>query len=754
MKFKHLLIASLIFFTGLFASAQSLAVSSVLPQTPCSGSEITVAFSASTWFAAFSGNTVFTATLVQNGQTSSGITIATFSLPGYDFGGWFSTTNITRTLPLPAGISGTNYKIYLSSANPSNYLGATPSSAFTIAPPIAGGTLQNQTICRGSVPNALVLTGNSGNVAKWQKSASVNFASPVDIAGTSTTLPGSAIGVITQPLYVRAVVKNASCQTYSSPALIAINSATSWTGANGTQWNDNADWACGIPDADTAVTIPAGSNVVIDADASSGSIAIETGSIVTVLSGANLTVKNAVVVAPGAQLILQNNANLIQVNDVANSGAVTVNRNSSALKRQDYTLWSSPVQGQNLLSFSPLTVTSRFYTYTTSLNYYNSVAQPSASDFETAKGYLIRMPNNHPSYAWVWHGKFTGTPNNGTISFPLVNAGAGKRFNLIGNPYPSPVNLEKFVMQNSANITGTLYFWRKTNNELSPSYCSWTALGGFVNNGEAQVFDPNDVLQTAQGFFVEGRATATSVTFNNTQRIGNNAGQFFRTMELERHRIWLNLTNSAGAYSQMLVGYIEGATMAEDQNIDGKYINDGPVALTTTIDGEDYTIQGRPLPFDASDIVALKLKVADAGSYTIAIDHLDGLFNDGQAVLLKDNLTGQTHDLRESAYVFSSDAGTFTDRFEIIYQNQLGVNDHAIDENQVSVYSRSGMIAVQSPNAIIDSVEIYDINGRLLTQRKSVGSNEITLPAPSSNQVLIVKITTEDKLTVVKKIAN
>lgn len=744
-------------FIAVSVSSQSLTVTSVAPQNPCSGSQITIAFTATSGiFSVYSNSTVFTATLVQNGNIFTGQAIGNFSVSGYNFGGIFSTnSNITKTLTLPAGVTGSNFKIYLSSSNPSSYLGATPSAAFAIGTAPVGGNLQNQTLCPGSVPNALTLSGHSGAVAKWQKSTTANFSSAINIANTSTTLPGSAIGPVTEPVYVRAVVQSGSCQAYSAVALISFYNATTWVGGSSSQWHESANWSCGDPGIGVAVTIPAGSNVVINADASAAGISIGAGATVTVLTGADLTVKNAVVVAESAQLIFQNNANLIQMTDAVNIGKITVNRHSSALKRQDYTLWSAPVQGQNLQTFSPHTVvtpTSRFYTYNTATNSYNSIASPNTTDFSTAKGYLIRMPNNHPATATVWNGKFIGTPNNGTIVYPLANAGVGKRFNLIGNPYPSPVNLRTFISQNSANITGTLYFWRKTNNALSPSYCSWTAIGGFVSNGEDQVFNPNDVLQTAQGFFVEAKATATSVTFNNSQRIGNNAGQFFRMAEPERHRMWLNLTGEGGTFSQTLIGYFQGATLGDDQDIDGKYINDGPVTLTTMIDGEDYAIQGRPLPFEPSDAVPLKMAVTNAGSYTIAIDHLDGIFEGGQNIFLKDKLLGGTHDLKAGPYVFSTEAGTFTDRFEIVYGAALGNGDQTIIDSQVSVYASGGNIVIRTENMAIADVQVYDISGRIVAQRLSIGSNEAVLPI--SGRVLIVKITTEDRGVVTKKILN
>ena len=92
--------------------------------------------------------------------------------------------------------------------------------------------------------------------------------------------------------------------------------------------------------------------------------------------------------------------------------------------------------------------------------------------------------------------RYTGVPNNGTQTVSLTNAGSGQRFNMIGNPYPSTISMTQFVADNSSNITGTLYFWRKTNSTVSsPGYCTWAG-GTFVSNGEAQV--TNCLLYTSR----------------------------------------------------------------------------------------------------------------------------------------------------------------------------------------------------------------------------------------------------------------
>ncbi|QNM84559.1 right-handed parallel beta-helix repeat-containing protein [Polaribacter pectinis] len=53
---------------------------------------------------------------------------------------------------------------------------------------------------------------------------------------------------------------------------------------------------------------------------------------------------------------------------------------------------------------------------------------------------------------------FVGSPNDGNITFNLTPNTAS----LLGNPYPSALNTEKFINDNLSSIDGTLYFWEHT----------------------------------------------------------------------------------------------------------------------------------------------------------------------------------------------------------------------------------------------------------------------------------------------------
>ena len=598
----------------------------------------------------------------------------------------------------------------------------------------------NQNIDYGSSPEQLALIGYNNPVVKWQKSTSSDFVGAIDISNPTATLTRSDMGPIVADTWFRPVFED-NAISVSTKMLVGDKTIL----LNG-QWDNGAPTTTKTAVFKTSFTST--ENFI------ARSVVVENNSSVLISSGHNITLNGALTVKQGSSFTLGNTSNLIQLTNAINSGDITVQKSSSMLKRLDYTLWSSPVERQKLLTFSPLTSIGRFYSYNSNTNLYTTVTSPSTTEFSLATGYLIRMPNNHPTIATAWKGSFIGVPNNGDVSYKIKDLEIGKPFYLVGNPYPSKLDAKTFVNDNSAFITGSLYFWRKTNDAKKPSYCTWTT-AGFTNNGEDQVSVLDNFISSSQGFFVEALPNAKEIIFNNAQRSDNNSNQFFKTQNIvEKNRIWLNATSVDGAYSQMLLGYITDATNGVDNGIDGKYKNDGVIALTSIIDDASYTIQGRSLPFTASDVVALQFMATDAGQYTIAIDHVDGLFENIEAIYLKDEQTSALHNLKTAPYNFTSDAGTFSDRFTIVYQNSLDNNQFDQDNNSIILYQQNNQIIINSAKTTLKSLKVFDTLGRVIQEFPSINSNNLAIPAINKNQLIILQITDDNNQIVVKKLIN
>jgi hypothetical protein len=89
------------------------------------------------------------------------------------------------------------------------------------------------------------------------------------------------------------------------------------------------------------------------------------------------------------------------------------------------------------------------------------------------------------------------------------------------------------------------------------------------------------------------------------------------------------------------------------------------------------------------------------------------------------------------------------------YQKTLKVDAPAFNENSVRVYKNNGTVYVNSGKIAINSIQVYDVQGRLIAERKNVKSSATTIEnLKANNQVLLVKISGEDNSVVTKKVVN
>ena len=660
------------------------------------------------------------------------------------------TLNTDGTVTVTSGTSSGNYLLTYSICERANLTNCTTtSSTITVANPasVGGTTSGNQTICKDSTPGDLTIAGQTGNVIKWQKSVDLLFNSPIDIINLSTTLTGILIGNISETTYFRAVIQDGSSPVqYSSYATITIPSTT---------WNGTA-WSNGIPIANTTAFITGSYSE--SANIVACTLTISSNAVVTIPSGSSVTLNGKLTVDAGGSFTLNSNSNLIQQTAAVNSGNITVKRLSAPMYRLDYTLWSSPVSGtQKLLDFSPLTNNTRFYFYNTATNQYNSVP-PGTTVFDSAKSYLIRSPNDWVPYnaslspiPISFTGSFTGVPRNGNINFTMSNEGTG--FNAIGNPFPSAILLNTFITTNSNAIEGTLWFWRKYNDTANAtSYSTCTTMGCTSNNNAINT--NSNLISVGQGFIVKAKAGQSNLSFTNAMRSNINVDQFFRTANETMDRYWLKMTNTTNSnFAQNLIAHTPAATVGYDNGLDGLYLNESESAFYSKAGANQVVINARP-SFDVTDVIQMHFKSNVATTYTFSLNQKEGIFNGTQAIYLKDNFNNTVHNLTLGNYTFTTVAGLFIDRFNIIYQNLLGNINPTLNANQIIIYNKNQTTFISSGEIKIASFKIFDIQGRLLFSKSGINDTQINLNLNFNNQVLLYHITSQDGDTIIKKVIN
>jgi hypothetical protein len=561
-----------------------------------------------------------------------------------------------------------------------------------------------------------------------------------------------------------------------------------WTcGDTTTTWN-GAAWSNGVPTKKTAVTIDGNYDTAVNGSFEACSLTVNGGRTLTISANNYVQISSDVTVNATGTLDVLNQGSLVMVNDtgvVTNNGTMRVHKTTSSFERYDYIYWSSPITnavigtvftGWDLThayqfipaNFSDLTGpggTGPADGFDDNSNDWSAVA--SGTVMTPGKGYIVMTPTSgvFPRTTSV---VFTGSVNNGVVTQPVALSGnaaaTNDDWNLLGNPYPSAIDADDFISANT-NISGTIYLWShvddvsvsnpgpNVSNFNANDYAMYNLSGGTKSVSNSAL--PNGYIASGQGFIVEA-ASAGNVTFRNSMRNKAHPNtQFFRNgdeNQNSRNRFWLSLRNSDGMYSQQLIGYFPEATNMVDNGYDGvKPVTQNYVSFYSLLGDAKYGIQGKG-EFLEDDVVAVGYFSAVAGSFTIEIDQAEGLFSTHD-IFIRDLQTGIVHNLKNGSYAFTTQAGTFDNRFEIVYVPSNLNTDNFVNENEVVVFASQNQINFKSSKASLMEITVFDISGRKLYDNSNVNKNEFAVTSVVANkQPLVVKIKLDNGQRLTKKI--
>lgn len=429
-------------------------------------------------------------------------------------------------------------------------------------------------------------------------------------------------------------------------------------------------------------------------------------------SNTTIEVEDNIEIADNATLTFEPEAYFLQNSETAvNTGNVVYKVRSQNMMRNDMSHWSSPVTGQYIRAFSPGTLYNRFWTYNENTSLYKTIfASNTAPDqlFEVGKGVAMRVKFDISShYNKPTIGEFKGQLFNGDLTVAVTKNKDG--YNLVGNPYPSPIGVTEFFNANP-NVD-KLFIWTpfyKINHpEFGNNYITITRAGATSPRDGAVTMNQ---IAAGQGFFVQVTSAGT-IAFNNAMRQG--AATTFQRNE-EENRFWLGLSKNDVQTNEILVGYSEGTTEGVDFQYEAGAVETGASRLYTIIDNSAYSIQARPYPLNVNDRVRLGLVTNEAGQLTIALNNAQGIFNTSQEIFIEDKKLEIIHSLSTSPYVFTTEELNVNDRFEIIYLDKtLNVSEVAANK-QVQVYRDGELTVIKSTDANIQYILVYDNNGRLV----------------------------------------
>jgi hypothetical protein len=391
----------------------------------------------------------------------------------------------------------------------------------------------------------------------------------------------------------------------------------------------------------------------------------------------------------------------------------------------------------------------------------------------TMKGSGIVQPPNIQLQNYV----FTGKPNNGLINNNGLIIGANN-INLIGNPYPSALDVNEFINDNLIATTGTLYFW-----EHYPSNCTHVLAayqGGYATRnlvgGVAPIAPalisglgsssriPGRYIPVAQGYFVKGNSSGGQIIYQNSQRnfIKENNPEsniLFRQNNSNLNnddnveipdtyaRIRLGFVSNNNFYRQLLLGFMDENS---DENInlgyDADIIDIQPNDMFFQKENYKLVIQGVGF-FNSNLIYPLTIKTSQTENIKILIDDLEN-FDSNQPIYIYDNLTNNYHNIRISPFNIELQGGEIINRFSLRFNTEMLSSDNFSSNSTIVFFNltEEEIEIVNNKNLDIQEATLYSILGQKISSWK-INSSENSIKLQIKNietGVYIVKVKTNE----------
>jgi hypothetical protein len=330
----------------------------------------------------------------------------------------------------------------------------------------------------------------------------------------------------------------------------------------------------------------------------------------------------------------------------------------------------------------------------------------------------------------------TGVVNNHTISSPILynhNQTYTLGFNLVGNPYPSPVDWNAVGGWTKTNVDNAIYFFSNgTVNQYTGTYSSY--VNGISSNGIA-----SNIIAAMQGFFIHVSNGTFPVSgllaVNNTARNLNLTTVFLDYTVPQTPSPFVRL--SAGFYDEGSEGdpaafyFKAGADGTFDNNLDAlKLMNTHtgvPNLYAIATDTARLSIYALPDTFDSVEKVPLGLTTAQDGWISFKATDIENM-PPGLYVYLSDTKTGIKQDLQNAPpYRLYLASGEYKNRFFLNFSTKepaAGGSPGIPPNGPLQAYCAGGSLFVNgnlNPGEK-GEVRLFDLRGQLLLRAEISGS--------------------------------
>lgn len=359
----------------------------------------------------------------------------------------------------------------------------------------------------------------------------------------------------------------------------------------------------------------------------------------------------------------------------------------------------------------------------------------------------------------------SGAANNGPLSVTLYNHNQPytKGFNLVGNPYPSPINWDAASGWTKTNIDNALYFFN------SGSVSQYTGAYSTYINGVSSDGIAGPIIASMQGFFVHvsdgSYPVAGTLGVNNSTRTTDLSPVFhkstFRTMETQpgRPRVLIrfsaNFTDNEKSADPLVVYTSDNATPQFNGSLDAiKLMNIDeqiPSIYSVREDASKKMVINAITEVDSTMVIPLGIKTERDGTVKFNLRDLEN-WPSNLNLYLRDAVTGVNHDLQEKPfYTVDLKKGIVENRFSLVCIPASGNGSRDIYFAYGS--GQDMYIRIDLANEQPGTLVISNLLGQIVSQKAVQGNGDYKLDMLTTDTVYIVSFVTKDDMHTVKILA-
>lgn len=277
-------------------------------------------------------------------------------------------------------------------------------------------------------------------------------------------------------------------------------------------------------------------------------------------------------------------------------------------------------------------------------------------------------------------------------------------WNLVGNPYPSPVEWNTDWFRYNVGGWAVVY-----DNGTSKGWNPWMPEGQRSYNGKT-----NGMIAPTQGFWIRALGNDPYMTVPQSAR-KHNLEPFYKeagNSDLQ----YLKLTAKANGYvDETNILFMEEGT----EGFDGMYdlekhwnIDEAPGIYSEMDSGSPLAVNVLPenwISESETPFIPVGYKIAPETVSTISANGIE-TFESSTPVFLLDKKEGTFHDLRTGGYDFTSKPGDEPLRFVLHFAEPSAVNEQAYEN--ISIYAHENTVIIKIPSGSAGVAEIFDMLGK------------------------------------------